>query len=34
MGMYNVTEGFGSYDLSDICQEYREQPSEDEKDDI
>ena len=32
--MDNVTEGFGSYDLSEICQEYREQAEENEKNDV
>ena len=34
IGMDNVTEGFGSYDLSEICQEYREQAEENEKNDV
>ena len=32
--MDNVTEGFGSYDLSEICKEYRDQAGEGERDEV
>ncbi len=32
VGMDDVTAGFGTYDLSDICQEYRDQAGDKEKD--
>jgi len=32
--MDNVTEGFRSYDLSEICKEYREQARKREKDEV
>ncbi len=32
MGMDDVTGGFGTYDLKEICQEYLEQAKDEEKD--
>ena len=34
IGMDNVTEGFGTYDLSEICQEFKDQATEEEEDHI
>ena len=32
--MDDVTGGFGSYDLSEICQEYRDQAEDEDKDEV
>ena len=34
VGMDNVTEGFGDYDLSEICQEFKEQATGEEEDQV
>jgi len=34
VGMDNVTEGFGDYDLSEICQEFKDQATEEEEDQV